>query len=400
MGRKKVSPTKPEPKPIKKAAAYIRVSQPSQAKDDKISLEQQESKIKEYCAREGWEVSDVYRDAGKSGASMKDRTEMQRLLRDAETDSFNIVVTWDITRFGRSLRDTKNNIADLKALGIHLIALDQGIDTRIENKSNNLQLNILSSIAEYEHETIRDRTQSARIELLRRREIFLGQPPYGYFWNDETKRIEHHPEHSKVYRRIAQDYFTKSLPTITIELNNENAPRRRKDGRWHTSTVCNILRSEAHWRGVVYVEVEINGSKEIFDYPCEPLITFKDWKDVQDRLTNSNRRAGRPAQAAKHFLLHRKLRCGACGGRLGTWEGQPRKDRTRLRRYFCTWDWKPDKHLNGHPKCNFDSLLADDIEDFVFNELLKIIKGERYESFRDSDLPEKEQKLWKNEKQP
>ena len=392
---KLTKPLKPEVKPIKSAAGYLRVSQPSQAKPDKISLEQQEMKIKEYCQGEGWELPEnhMYKDAGKSGASMDKRTEMQRLLRDANKGAFEIVITWDVTRFGRSLRDTTNNIADLKALEIPLVALDQGIDTRKKDKASNLQLNILNSIAEYEHETIMERTLGARSVLLNRGDIFLGQPPYGYQWNKEKKCLEHHPEQAPVYKRIVRDYLYlgKGIPQITIELNEGNAPRRRKGGRWHTSTVSSIFRTEAHWRGQVTVEQD----GETFIFPCDPLISPSEWRDLQTRLRNANKRAGRPAIAADHFLLHRKLWCGVCGSKLGTWAGQTRKDGTRLRRYFCTWDWKPDKHLNGHPKCSFNSIRAEIIEDHVINQLCGIIRGEGLENLKNSQNEIKVQELTK-----
>ena len=69
---KQTKSLKPEIKPITSAAAYLRVSQTSQAKPDEISLEQQEMKIKEYCQCEGWGLDEnhIYKDAGKSGASM------------------------------------------------------------------------------------------------------------------------------------------------------------------------------------------------------------------------------------------------------------------------------------------------------------------------------------------
>ena len=206
-----------------KAVGYVRVSTSSQAKGDKISLEYQEEKIKWYCGgKDGWEYVDTYRDAGRSGASMDQRDGLKRLLEDAENGKFQVVVAWDITRFGRNLLDLKKNTDFLKQQKIAFVAIDDGIDTSRKSKTGDLLLNLLASIAEFERETIKERTGNTRLKLLREGTVFIGHPPFGYQWSKEQKKLIPHGEEKKVYERIVDDVLVhgKSLTTIAKELTN------------------------------------------------------------------------------------------------------------------------------------------------------------------------------------
>lgn len=54
---------------MKKVAIYCRVSTLSQAEDG-YSIGEQQDKLNKYCEIMGWEVSEVYTDAGFSGSTM------------------------------------------------------------------------------------------------------------------------------------------------------------------------------------------------------------------------------------------------------------------------------------------------------------------------------------------
>ena len=76
---------------MKKAAGYIRVSTKGQATEGE-SLSTQRAAIEDYASRNGWTLSEIYADEGISGGSMKKRTALQRLLRDAKTGNFKVLI--------------------------------------------------------------------------------------------------------------------------------------------------------------------------------------------------------------------------------------------------------------------------------------------------------------------
>jgi Resolvase, N terminal domain len=65
----------------------------------------------------GWEVVEVYSDAGISGTKgRKDRSGLDRMLNDASRAKFQVVMSWAIDRLGRSLIDLLGVIQHLEAV--------------------------------------------------------------------------------------------------------------------------------------------------------------------------------------------------------------------------------------------------------------------------------------------
>src|SRR5262244_2585602 len=68
---------------MKRAALYLRVS------TDKQTVKNQEIQLRQVAERRGWEVVEVYDDAGISGAKgRKDRPGLDRMLNDASRRKF------------------------------------------------------------------------------------------------------------------------------------------------------------------------------------------------------------------------------------------------------------------------------------------------------------------------
>lgn len=108
-----------------RAAAYVRVSTNSQI--DGESLSTQKSTIQAYCISRGWELVNVYTDAGISGTK-DDRPALQALLSAAKAGEIEAVVVRDLSRYGRSARDLLNNLQTLKDCSVTFISLKEGID--------------------------------------------------------------------------------------------------------------------------------------------------------------------------------------------------------------------------------------------------------------------------------
>ncbi|MDR2896293.1 MAG: recombinase family protein [Propionibacteriaceae bacterium] len=68
------------------------------------------------------------------------------------------IVVWRLDRFGRSLIDLIRLIDNLDQRGIHFRSLTDGIDTSTPN--GRLVFHLFASLAEFERDTIRERTQA------------------------------------------------------------------------------------------------------------------------------------------------------------------------------------------------------------------------------------------------
>ncbi|HFH7542347.1 TPA: recombinase family protein, partial [Streptococcus agalactiae] len=90
-----------------KAGIYIRVSTEEQKQGH--SLEAQESMLKEFADKKGYEIYDVYNDGGYSGKNFN-RPEIQRLLRDLKDDKIDVILVWKVDRLSRNNTDVMSLI--------------------------------------------------------------------------------------------------------------------------------------------------------------------------------------------------------------------------------------------------------------------------------------------------
>ncbi len=101
------------PATLYKIAVYLRYS--SDKQNDR-SIEDQLELCKRYAASIGAEIVEIYVDRAISGSSKHTRPEFKRMLTDAETGKYQIVLCESIDRLGRNLEDLSHfhNIIDLQ----------------------------------------------------------------------------------------------------------------------------------------------------------------------------------------------------------------------------------------------------------------------------------------------
>src|SRR5215510_10887393 len=136
--------------PMKRAAIYVRVS------TDHQTVENQTRELRQVAERRGWEVVEVYSDAGISGAKdRKQRPGLDRMLNDAGRRKFDVVMAWAIDRVGRSLIDLLGTIQHLEACGVDLYLEQQHLDTT--TPAGKLLFQITGAFAEFERSMIKQR---------------------------------------------------------------------------------------------------------------------------------------------------------------------------------------------------------------------------------------------------
>jgi DNA invertase Pin-like site-specific DNA recombinase len=178
------------------AAIYARVSTSDQ------NCEVQLHELRDYAQRRGWTVHKEYVDRGFSGAKAS-RPALDKLMTDAGQRRFDAVLVYKLDRFGRSVLNLSQALAALDSYGIRFIAVSQGVDTDAANPTSRLLLNILSSVAAFELELIKERTllgvRAARANgktlgrpkrLFRRDEVLRLRDQDGLSWRAIAKKLE------------------------------------------------------------------------------------------------------------------------------------------------------------------------------------------------------------------
>jgi DNA invertase Pin-like site-specific DNA recombinase len=140
-------------KTARRAALYVRVS------TDHQTVENQVVELRQVAERRGWQVVEVYKDAGISGAKGRDqRPGLDAMLKDASRRKFDVVMVWAIDRLGRSLIDLLGTIQHLEACGVDLYLDQQSLDTT--TPMGKLLFQVTGAFAEFERTMIRQRVNA------------------------------------------------------------------------------------------------------------------------------------------------------------------------------------------------------------------------------------------------
>ena len=151
-----------------RAAIYARVSTVSNGQSPEMQLRD----LRDYCRSRGWETAGEYVDIGQSGAK-DSRPELNRLMADAHQRKFDVVLTWKLDRFGRSLRHLVNALAELEARGVAFVSLKDNVD--LSTPSGRLMFQIIGAMAEFERSLITERVR-AGLRNAEAKGKLLGRP--------------------------------------------------------------------------------------------------------------------------------------------------------------------------------------------------------------------------------
>ncbi len=149
--------------------AYIRVS----TDDQTLGAEAQEAKIRAYCVALGLEITHWVRDIGESGADM-DRPGMQQLISMMRAGVASGVVVAKLDRLTRSVRDLTQWVDNKWGF----VSVSEQLDTN--SPAGRMMVTLLGMFAQFERETIVDRTKSALDVKRKRGEKLGGRIPFGY----------------------------------------------------------------------------------------------------------------------------------------------------------------------------------------------------------------------------
>ena len=115
-----------------RCAIYARYSSDRQSP---ASIQDQLRKCREFAEREGWQVLDehIYIDEAQSGAG-SDRPGLISLIKAASLQPcpFDVLLIDDTSRLSRNRAESAKAYERLEYLGIRVVAVAQGIDTKNE----------------------------------------------------------------------------------------------------------------------------------------------------------------------------------------------------------------------------------------------------------------------------
>lgn len=370
---------------IKKVAIYSRVSTEDQA--ERATIQNQIEFATKYCDLHELQVYDFYKDDGITGTlPLESRPEGSRMLQDAKSKRFDVILIYRLDRFGRSARIILNGVHTLEEMGIKVKSMTEPFDTG--DPAGRFLLTILAGVADLERSNILDRLWHGANRAARDGKWLGGIVPYGYEVKDKYLVINETPlpgfgmSEAEVVRLIYKLSTENRMSTIKIAdyLNALNLPPKyvitgteitrgkRKcttSGQWTSGRIRNMI-VQTTYKGLHQYGKRSAKNREVIERDVPAIVTPEIWREAQAVLKENYIEALR---SAKHeYLLRSLIKCGQCGL---NFKGTYYKNREKAF-YIC--NGKTPYRGKFHGKCPSTNIPAEWIEDIVWQDCVNFIE--------------------------
>lgn len=328
------------------ALLYTRVSHVEQVRNG-ASLDAQLDALKQYCHEHSYTIKGIYTDEGISGASVKKRKGLSKMLSDASKG--DTILFTKLDRFSRNLLDANLIIQDLldRDIGIKAIHEDDIDTTSADGK---FMFNIKMSLAQREREKTSERIRDVFDFKVANGEVTSGSVPLGY-------KIEN--------KHLVIDQDTKDMALFVFETydrcGNVNETHRQFVKRFGNvrgvRALSLMLKNERY--------IGHNGSNMRF---CEPLIDVGLFDRTQKRLAMSVKKT--PSKEV--YLFSRLIECPRCHKLMYAYAD---KKKTSTRHYYrCVLN----QYSTGH-SCKFTTVREEKIESELIEKVGIFANETRYQ---------------------
>ena len=256
---------------------YARVS--TDHLEQKKSLQNQVEHFEQYIKENpNWTYVKGYVDDGITGTSDVKRDNFMKMIEDARSGKFDLIVTKEISRFSRNTLDSIKYTRELLSYGVAVLFVNDNINTAMPDSE--LRLTIMASMAQDEIRRLSERVKFGMNRAIERGEILGNNLLYGYKKNKDTGMLNIIPEEAKIVRKIYELYAIEelSLSKIIKILNNEgiNSCQGKK---WCISGVSRMIENPKY-KGYYCAR-----KSEIVDYMTKKIKYFDayDWIIYEDK---------------------------------------------------------------------------------------------------------------------
>ena len=302
------------------AGLYIRVSTEDQAREG-FSLPEQEKRLRAMCEYKGYEIYDVYRDAGISAKTGNLRPEFERLLQDIRDKKVNTIVVLKLDRLTRSVYDMEGIMNFLEENDAYLDCANDDINTT--NANGKMVARLLTTVSQNEIERTSERTKIGLTGAIKVGHI-PHHAPLGYKHEDKKLVIDYATKDIAI--RIFNMYHDgMTYQKISNILNEEQVLGKTN---WRDSTIVHILENP------IYKGDFIHGKRTkhptYYENVVEPLVSKEYWEECQVQQKKNSRSYKRTL----NYLFLQKLKCPKCKRILGG-KATTKKNGNVYYYYYC-----------------------------------------------------------------
>jgi len=358
--------------PVVRCAIYTRQSV-SDGKDQEFSsLDAQREAAESYIQSQrgrGWIVLPRRYDDGNASGATAERPALQRLLDDVDAGLIDCVVVYKIDRLSRSIADFVALMARFDDRGVAFTAVTQQFDTT--SSVGRLTLNLLTCFAQFERETIAERTRDKMHAARKRGKWTGGPPPLGYDVHPDGGKILVNESEAEQVRAIFDLYLDVGTFAATAKTLSDRRWTTKawttKGGRERTGARFTRTNLRALLSNPIYIgKTRLKG--ELFEGEHEAIVERGTFDAAQAMiLKNRTTGAGGHRRGRGSALLAGLLRCASCDASMSL-AHTTRRGR-RYEYYVCR-----TTRTEGWAACETKSVRAHEIERLVVDQIRAIGK--------------------------
>jgi len=364
------------------------------------TIEHQIDIVQEYIKRENQDNKDknnnitwilpsdfIYTDEAFSGykLGLLDRPSMKRLISDAKNNKFQIAIFKSISRIARDTQESLKLLSIFETLNIKVISIEENFNS--DKQSSEFFFTIYSALAQEESKKIGIRVSLGNKSKARSGKWSNSRPPIGYKVDKETKKLVYsdNTQHIETIKKIFNLYVNEGLGTFKIaEILNNQQWYTSNNRRWDRSSVAKVIKNRVYIGEIVYGKkrykpiqkiegegkisktIKINEDDWVVCKNAHPAIIDKEIFYKAQSILNS-RNIG---QTFKHVIhpLTGILFCSKCKNGFVC---QKRSFNNKDYRYYICKTY----HKYGRNTCSQANINADELEKFIYDDLLSEIKN-------------------------
>ena len=352
---------------------YARVS--SESDEQLNSLGNQVAHYEDLIRKnKNWIFVPGYIDEGLSGISTKKRENFNRMVEDAATGKFDLIITKEISRFARNTLDSIQFTRQLLGYGVGVFFQNDNINTLDEDSE--LRLAIMSSIAQDELRKLSSRVKFGHQQAIKDKVVLGNSRIFGYVKDGGKLVID--PEQAEMVRELFSLYATGQYSMKQIETIFWQKGYRNHNGNKIAHTTMSNMIANPKYKGY-YVGnkvrvIDMFSKKQKF-LPPEEWVMFKDetgeivpaivseelWDQANEVLKRrSDDVKSRQGICNHQNLLTGKLFCTHCGAAYYRRESKD-KQGNKNSKWVCS-----GKIKNGADSCPSFPIYEEEIKPLLF----------------------------------
>ena len=297
------------------AYAYYRLSREEAQKSESTSISNQKKIVEAYCHQYGITILKSFVDDGWSGGNFE-RPGFQEMMRALESGKANVVITKDLSRLGRDMRESSYYAEQFFPENqIRYIAIADNFDSETENVIAPFQF-AMNEVY------LRDGSRKIKdvLKMKRQRGEYCACAPYGYMKHPQTKDVlvpneDTAPVVQRIFERAAAgDSCIKIATDLSAEgimpplkyraLCRDNFTPEgaaRASDIWNHTTVKRILKNRVYLGDTILgksKKVSVKSKKKvpvpkqdwtITDGTHEPLVDVDTFEKAQTNIGKASR---------------------------------------------------------------------------------------------------------------